>query len=264
MEYAKKSVRTLQENLCLTHEKIDVYYPFEDETTVEFELPFDELRFLLRKGFWQIESGFQYSQLFDHCQGDLWLRNLTFDIAKALGKNEAWFAEEYYTDNCAGLNFDNIDFERWHDFVKKKFDGSIPELNAVQILSCDGLTDYLPVYHDAFADCRDDFDKLQKRLGELRLLGLDKVHNNYRCEKEGQYILLNSVTLRPVIEIPYDKIIRCLNGEEMVVVQGDKSAVFDASGKPLTDFVTGSFKWRWIDYPYREIYNEEAGISITV
>lgn len=189
---------------------------------------------------------------------------MTFDVARALGRNEAWFAEEYYTDNCAGLDFENVDFEQWHDFVIKKLGRPIPKLNAAQILSHDEFTDYLPVYHDTFDDCKEEFDRLQKRLGEFKLLGLDKVYNNYRCEKDGQYILINSETLHPVIEVPYDKIFHCLNGEEMVVVQGDRSAVFDASGKALTDFVTGRFEWRWVDFPYREIYNEEAGISITV
>ncbi len=36
-----------------------------------------------------------------------WLRRLTFDIARALGQNEAWYAEEYYTWN--GGNIDEVD-----------------------------------------------------------------------------------------------------------------------------------------------------------
>jgi len=42
-----------------------------------------------------------------------WLRQLTFDIARALGQDEAWYAEEYYTWNGGGCETPEATFEQW-------------------------------------------------------------------------------------------------------------------------------------------------------
>lgn len=41
------------------------------------------------------------------------------------------------------------------------------------------------------------------------------------------------------------------------------SALFDEDGKQLTDFVKGSFKWKWSEANYKRIiFNQEAGIEL--
>lgn len=73
--------------------------------------------------------------------------------------------------------------------------------------------------------------------------------------------------LEPLIDIPFDMVTCDLNGLEFVLHRDGLSAVFDPDGKQLTEFVEGTFYWRWsgdvLGYG-RVICNDEAGIKITV
>ena len=73
----------------------------------------------------------------------------------------------------------------------------------------------------------------------------------------------------PLFIEPVDGILCPLNGPEFVIVKNGLSAVFNAYGKQLTDFVKGHFKWKWAPvnplYGYqhdRIIYNKEANIQL--
>lgn len=88
-----------------------------------------------------------------------------------------------------------------------------------------------------------------------------------RCEKDGQLFLLNEQTLAPLFQTPVDDVICPLNGPEFVIVRNGLSAVFNACGKQLTDFVRGRFEWVWDPHSplyahERIIYNKEANIQL--
>lgn len=58
-----------------------------------------------------------------------------------------------------------------------------------------------------------------------------------------------------------------MNGPEFIIRKGDLFAVFDMDGKQLTEFVVGTFRWKWAPCnchgeDLRIIYNKEAGIEL--
>lgn len=277
LEFTKKTIEQLKNNLCI-HSVDDKFCIYQDEewgegqVETKFELPIYDVEFILHNGFWQIESNYHYFQIVMH-EGDyFWLRQLTFDIAKALEQNEAWYAEEFYTWNGVGCDKPETTFEQWLEYAVNKYGKSIPEYNQSAIIAQDNLSfpDYEPIYHDSFKECKELFDKLQDRLKEYKLLGLDRTGDGYlRCEKDGDLFLIHANTLKPMFNEPIESMLQSLNGPEFIVRKQGLSAVFDKEGQQLTDFVKGDFDWKWAPFnplkdkdELRIIFNEEAGIEL--
>lgn len=206
-------------------------------------------------------------------QGDYFLlRWLTYDIARALGEDEAWYAAEYYTWNGGKCEALESTFEEWYEQATKDYGKSIPEFDQSFILAKGNvqIPDHEPIYHDSFKECKAHFNKLQSQITEYKLLGIHRIGNYFvRCEKDGHLFLLNEQTLTPLVQVPIDDVLCPLNGPEFVIVKNGFSAVFNAYGKQLTDYVKGRFEWKWApvsplcNYHHnRIIYNKEANIQL--
>lgn len=271
LEYTQKAVDRLKKNLHL-YGADDVFQITEDFDCFTFRVPVYDVEMSLHNGFWQMESFYHYCQIVMHHGDYFWLRCITFDIAKALGESEAWYAEEYYTWNGGNIEEPIVSFEEWLDFVTKKYGKKIPEFDQEAIINQGNVhvPDYEPLYHDTFKECRAKFDEVQAKLKEYRLLGLDFTGNGYyRCVKDGGLYLINSESFEPMFKEPIESMLQSLNGPEFVIRKNGLSAVFDMDGNQLTDFVNGQFDWKWGDFdplkeyhPVRIIYNEEANIEL--
>lgn len=272
LRYAKDIIETLKKKLYLYVP--DEYFEFrDDDDGIRFNLPVYDVEMSLHNGFWQIESFYHYCQIVMHHGNHFWLRRLTFDIARALGQKEAWYAEEYYTWNGGNIEDVEVPFREWITFAEKTYKKPIPEFNQETIIKQGDvhLVDYEPIYHDSFKECFDLFEIEQSRLGEYELLGLTLIGNGYyRCAKDGGLYLINSETLKPMFNEPVESILRSLNGPEFIILKDGMSAVFGMDGNQLTDYVKGQFYWKWGDHDFpndkstRIIYNEEAGIELSV
>ena len=266
MHFVKETIEKLKKNLHIYG--VDEEFTIVEEFgTIKFQLPIYDVEFELHNGFWDIESYYHYCQIVMH-QGDYFsLRRMTFDIARALGQNEAWYAAEYYTWNGGNIEQADIPFEEWIEFVHKKY-GSIPEFSQDAIMKQGDvhIPDYEPVYHDSFKECIEKFKEVQSILNDYSLLGIEYVGNGfYRCEKDGGLYLINSKTLKPVFDEPIEAMLQSLNGPEFVVKKNGLSAVFDMDGTQLTEFLPGSFYWKWAEsnlYPKRIIFNEDANLEL--
>ena len=266
MDFVKETIEKLKKNLHIygVDEKFAIV---EEFGTILFHLPICDVEFELHNGFWDIESYYHYCQIVMH-QGDyFWLRRKTFDIARALGQNEAWYAAEYYTWNGGNIEEADVPFEEWIEFVNKEY-GPIPEFSQDAIIKQGDvhIPDYEPVYHDSFKECIEIFEKVQSSLKDYSLLGIEYVGNGFfRCEKDGGLYLINSENLKPMFNEPVEAILQSLNGPEFVVKKNGLSAVFDKNGKQLTDFVPSSFDWKWVEsdfYSKRIIFNEKAKVEL--
>lgn len=272
MDFTKKTIRRLKENLHI-YEVDDKFELREEWGTFVFQLPVYDVEFQLHNGFWNIESYCHYCQIVMHHGDYFWLRRRIFDIARALGQNEAWHAEEYYTWNGGNIEEPDVSLEEWIEFVTKKY-GSIPEFDQDSIMQQGDvhIPHYEEVYHDSFKECVDTFNEVQSKLKGYTLLGIDYVGNGYyRCEKDGGLYLINSETFNPMFDEPIEAMLQDLNGPEFVVKKNGLSAVFDMDGKQLTDFVTGFFCWKWTEpnmqgydprRMYRTIFNKVAKIEL--
>lgn len=271
IEFAKKTIEHLKKVLLIQN-SIDCFELQYDEdcSEIRFELPIYDVEFTLHSGFWQIESFFHYCQLVMHQDNYFLLRWLTYDIARALGENEAWYAEEFYTWNGGKCETLQSTFEEWHEQATKDYGKSISEFDPPSIIAQGDvhIPDYEPIYHDSFKECKAHFNHLQSLIAGYRLLGIYRIGKNFvRCEKDGHLFLLNEQTLTPLFQTPIDNVLCPLNGPEFVVVKNGLSAVFNTYGKQLTDYVEGRFEWKWAPYnplmPHeRIIYNKEANIQL--
>ena len=270
MDFVNETIERLKINLHIFGVD-DEFELREDYDSIVFQLPVYDVEFQLHNGFWDIESYYHYCQIVMH-QGDyFWLRRKIFDIARALGQNEAWHAEEFYTWNGGNIEDPDVPLEDWIVFVNQKY-GSIPEFDQQAIMAQGDvlIPDYEPLYHDSFKECFAMFAKVQSEIGDYKLLGLEYTGNGYyRCEKNGGLYLINSETFKPMFEEPIETMLQSLNGPEFVISKNGLSAVFDMDGNQLTDFVIGKFDWKWgeIDtlkdyHPQRIIFNEKANIEL--
>lgn len=265
-EFTRHTIEKLQSALRMEKDVIEaVANDYDDEFLTQFRLPAYDMEFILHDGYWEIDSYFHYCQIVMHSGDYFWLRERTFDLARALGEEEAWYSDEYHTCNCAEFDIENGTFDEWLTFAEDCFHGQIPEFDMDSIMKQGNvhIPDYEVIYHDSFKECREKFDDIQRRLGDVKLLGLKRVGNAYRCLKDGQVVLMRVDNLEPLIDIPFERVACGLNGPELVVYKDGKAAVFGPDGKQLTDFVKGTFRWKWADdYPHRIIYNNEAGIKV--
>lgn len=103
-KFVEKTIATLKKNLLIQNadDCFGYYYDCEFNDTT-FRLPIYDMVFTFHNGFWQIESYYHYCQIVMHDGDYFWLRRLTFDIARALGQDKAWYAAEYYTWNGGGM-----------------------------------------------------------------------------------------------------------------------------------------------------------------
>lgn len=275
--FTKETIEQLKTNLCISSvdDKFHIHQDdrwSEDLTETTFQLPIYDVEFTLHNGFWQIESYVHYCQIVMHQGNYFWLRRLTFDIAKALGQEEAWYATEFYTWNGGGCEMPNTTFEQWQEHSIKQYGKPIPEFDQAAIVAQGDIhiPDYEPIYHDSFRECKELYNQLQEKLKDYTLLGLSRIGNGFlRCEKAGGLFLLNEITLKPMFDEPVEGILQSLNGPEFIVRKQGLSAVYDMNGQPLTDFVQGDFDWKWAPNDplkdinlHRIIYNEEAGIEL--
>lgn len=275
LEFVEKSIKRIQESLGLESYDIKPDLFEYDETIfyIEFELPVYDVNIQLRNGFWEISSGYRHCQLFMHSNGYFWLRAAAFDIARALGQEEAWHMNEYHSYDYTEFDIENEDFDRWLSVVRKEFKGRIPEFDINHIIEQGKdawMQSQAPVHHDSFAECRAQFEEIQESLGDgVRLLGLYRSGNYYRCMKDGRLMLVQHSTLSPFRLTNIDKILHGGPGwTNFIIVRNGLSAVFNKRGTQLTDFVKGTFKLELGDYHNGAydivIINKEAGINKTL
>ena len=192
LNFAEETIGKLKEHLFIDAPIEDFELLYDDEfEELTFQLPIYDMQFTLHKDFWQIESFFHYVQLLMHTEDYFELRCMTFDIARALGEKETWYAEEYLTWNSRFTFFDSVDcsLNEWLDFVESENKRPIAEFDPQVILLQENPFDnYETVYHDSFVECHKEYEQKEKLLNlhGYHLLGLTKFDNDKRrCVKDG-------------------------------------------------------------------------------
>ena len=275
MDFTLKTIENLKKNLLIRVPNDDYFEICQESKNkppdTSFKLPVYDVDFNLHSGFWRVESYYHYVRIIMHHGNYFHLRRMSFDIARALKKEEAWYAEELYTCESTYGSYPDTTFQKWLKYTKQDLRKDIKEYDESEIMSHkDYNWKFEPVYHDSFKECKELFDSLQKRLKGFRLLGLMNVGNGFlRCEKDGMLYLINEDTMEHLFKEPIEGMLYSLNGLEIIVIKDGLQAVFDENGKQLTVFVNGVFTWCWTDradfitsFPKRIIYNKEAGIEL--
>lgn len=214
-KYLLQTLELLKEKFCINLDSKDERFEIrcEDIDDMCFRLPNYYFDFYLRDGFWQIESNVHYIQIVWPINNVYWLRDMIYDIARALGQNEAWHATEYYTWNCCFCEMETCNFDKWLKAAKKQYKKPISEF----IPGVVDIEDYAPIYHDTFIGCDERFNELQNRITDYKLIGISRIYKNYvQCEKEGYAYLIDKDTIKPMSEEPIDAICKVFNQIELI------------------------------------------------
>ncbi len=169
LEFARNTIDCLKKGLLISNPDTDfeLYYDKELKELC-FQLPIYDVEISLHSGFWQVESFYHYCQLVRY-QGDYFrLRASTYDLARVLRQEEAWYATEYYTWNGGKCETLESTFEEWYEQATKAYGKPISEFNPSAIIAQRDYPDYEPIYHDSFLECRASFDHLQSDLSGYR------------------------------------------------------------------------------------------------
>lgn len=270
MKFVLDTIQLLKDKLHLDDslESFNLYFDKDCDGEITFRVPLYDVEFTLHRKCWQIESYYHYCQIVMHSGDYFWLREMMYDIATALGNDEMWHAEEYFTWNGGPLEEVKCSFEEWITFTRKKLGREIPEYNYDGIIKQGNvhIPEYEPVYHDDFFECKIKFDYLKKELSSRGYLpiGLLNCAEFIRCIKlsDNTVHLLNSKTLEPLIYGTPQAYYFDYLSSMFVVKLNDKYALFDFNGgKRLTEFVTQPFRKQWNEEINDEIViNEEIGL----
>lgn len=269
MQYAMDTINVLKSNLHLDDD-IESFYLYHDDEYNEtiFRLPLYDVEFTLHNGFWQIESYYHYCQIVMHQGENFWLREMIFDIAQALGHNEMWHAQEYYTWNGGPMELSECSFTEWMDFIMKKFNGRIPEYDYKGIMAQGAIhiPDYEPIYHDSFEECIEKRCRLTEKfaIAGFEPIGLMDIGGRIRCRKlsDNSIHLVDIETLKPLTNFSPDAYYFDYPSTIFVIRKSGKYALFDVcEWKQITEFVSEPFKKEWSkeDNDFI-IINVEAGI----
>lgn len=120
---------------------------------IQFEIPLLDLSIHLRRGHWSIWSCSRYYQVTNKLNGRLHIIDDAFDVARALGQNEAWLCDEFIEQEFENNTLDEIlaaATERW----------GITEYPYAELIKNDDNAFPTPArfYHYDFAEVVAEFD----------------------------------------------------------------------------------------------------------
>lgn len=120
---------------------------------IQFEIPLLDLSIHLRRGYWSIWSCGRYHQVTNKLNGRLHIIDDAFDVARALGQNEAWLCDEFIEQEFEDNTLDEIlaaATERW----------GITEYPYAELIKNDDNAFPTPArfYHYDFAEIVAEFD----------------------------------------------------------------------------------------------------------
>ncbi len=99
----------------------------------------------LRRGYWETYNGHHYCQVVMKRNGQLHISDLAFQLTRLFGQNEAWYCDDYLTDECMMMTLDEL-IEvgtRQHDLEEFPYAELMKLENVV-------FPEYKPFYHDSF------------------------------------------------------------------------------------------------------------------
>lgn len=161
---------------------------------VEFAIKLNryDIELVLRHGFWQIVSYYHFHSIVTAVDGTLWLREVIFDIVRALGEHEVWHADEYHVDNVEEGKLpyiEDLTFNEWINFVQKS---GVAELDEQYWVAHQDDWGNMPrVFHDDLSGLEERLSDIQSRWPDFEVCGLYRRKYGYVGWKDGQLCWLD-------------------------------------------------------------------------
>jgi len=220
---------------------LDQFTP-EELTLYSFEVPFlDNSSFDLCNGAWSISNGYRYSSYFYKYKDGRgrwrsWLREITFDAARILGRKEIWLGGDDLTFTFIEDD-ESSSFEAWKEYSDENVPSTIFEFDFANARSFEEkvFPEYEEKYHDSFIECYDLLQEYQNCYPQYEILTIHPI-GGYIIIADGDDIyLMNPDIGKRLTEFPIDGI-KEYNEKSVAIYLGDKYAKFSYKGKQLTKF----------------------------
>ena len=205
--------------------------------------PYDIVSINMYDGFWEIETGWRYSQYFDKNGGPSGLQKAFYDIARDFGCDEAYICSEFCAWN--GGDLEDHHFDEWLEDMRSRF-GEIRELTSDTRYHWDSKV-FPEVVHDSFTACKEKMADLSKRIASKGY----KVNKIYclgwyfiTVSKKGKVYLMNKETLELLIPEPIDYFMD-MNCSSFEIVSRGKYMLYTSDGRKIFETEKGHFFWMW-------------------
>lgn len=249
--FLEDAIRKVRERLRIKDEiKAEIIeYGGDDDLPGEIAYSFQIANFdadvQLGRGFWRISQALSFSHLYYRFNGEYAMRLDIFDIASALGADEAWHCSEYVAP-CA----EEDRFDEWFRSMSHR-SGGIREFDEEDIdrfREEDNKGYYADIVHDSFDDCRNRLPRMQQRFPDYTVLNVCRIAGKYiKLHKDEGCYLADAESGSLLLDYPVDDVLENICGAGMIVQKDGKSAFFDVEGKQMCDYVTGKWQWKWND-----------------
>jgi hypothetical protein len=261
-------IRALEDRLIKKYgiakrEDAITYEDFDDENNMRFDFePYDIISLNMYDGFWEIESGYHYSQYFSDDGRSTGVRRLFFDIARDLGCNDGYVCSEHCTWN--GEDMESLNLQEWLEHMRARF-GEIKEYNPT--IEYGNYDDRFPeVFHDDFAECKQELRELEEVVEKLGFSanGLDTICGQFLIvSKEGRSYVLDRATNELLIPdaVDFYQDLNCCGFE---IESNGKRFLFSSEGHKIFETDKGHFCWEWYSssdprFMSVRLFNRESG-----
>lgn len=233
-----------------------------------FHIPNYDAHVQMARGYWIISQALSMNQLFTRYNGEYDLRRDIFDIARALGQNEAWHCS-CYCASMGEIDYFEEDFDTWIKHTLKHETIREFDEEAIDTFRRQHPNEYFgQVIHDSFKDCRENMDRLQKRYPDYHICHLGRVAAKYlKAYNDDGCFLMDQDTGNLLLDYPIDDVLENICGAGMIIQKDGLSALFSLEGRQMSDFVAGVWRWKWSkgDSSGRVIvYNERENLSFEI
>lgn len=232
-------------------------------SNVEFDIPLLDMTMYLNRGYWEIWTGYHDCHITNKHNGRLYIADAAFDIARILGKEEAYYCSDFITEEFEGKTFEQLLVRAEKRWPIKEFPYTeLMQYGDNEFPACDFL------YHDDFTEQRKEYESKCNRYGEYKSVTISDVGKGFvRVANKGKVNLANRENGQIVFDEDFDDI-RALVGGLFIGEKNGMVALFDGEAHALTEFVCGEFYWErehtdWFD-KFKRIFilNDEAQIRI--
>lgn len=267
-------IRAIEDFLVKKYGIVNREEAFQDRTFSGDEFPSFDFKpygiigINMYDGFWEIETGWRYSQYFDKDGGPSGLQDTFFDIARDFGCDEAYICSEFCAWN--GGDLEDHNFDEWLDEMRSRF-GEIRELTSDTKYNWDTRV-FPEVVHDSFTACKEKMAELSRKVEAKGYIanGILCIGRNYiTVSKDDKVYLMHDQTLELLIPDPIDYWMD-LNCSSFEIVSKGINMLFSSHGRKIFETDQGHYQWEWArfeewnDYHPIRVFNGKSGQEVFV
>ena len=220
-------------------------FEFEGQIEYEIDLPDGLGSLCLKNGFLHLCSGYKHYQYFFGTEINMWLRNMVYDVAYALGKDVVYVGDEYhFRDSDYATDWYSLDFSL-QDWLAKY--PEIPSYDDNLPVNPDEHVDWMALFKETFTCCKERRCFLEQRFSKYKILKVSALPGGYivALNDKDELVLLNEQSGCELDCSQIDGINSDFNSAGFVLYKGKTCAFYTHDGRKKTDYKETRYEWRY-------------------